>query len=120
MFENSFFSPTPVDFLCEIFYEIIKNHNRTINKINCALRKMEKDINCYFKLEAYPVALTGILKGEKHETQEVFAGPFKPIIKGDVTIHRNKLFRTQRHRNTEFFPFSVTNISSLCLCVSAF
>ena len=25
MFENSFFSPTPVDFLCEIFYEIIKN-----------------------------------------------------------------------------------------------
>lgn len=31
------------------FYEIIKNHNQTINKINCALRKMEKDINCYIE-----------------------------------------------------------------------
>lgn len=45
----------------------------------------EKDINCYFKLEAYPVALTGILKGEKHET-DVFTGPFKPTVKGDVTL----------------------------------
>lgn len=36
------------------------------------------------------------------------------------TSETNYLFRTQRHRNTEFFPFSVTNISSLCLCVFVF
>lgn len=31
------------------FYEIVKNHNRTINIINCALRKIEKDISCYIE-----------------------------------------------------------------------
>lgn len=31
------------------FYEIIKKHNQTINKINCAVRKIEKDITCYIE-----------------------------------------------------------------------
>ncbi len=31
------------------FYETIKNHNQIINKINCALRKIEKDITCYIE-----------------------------------------------------------------------
>jgi len=31
------------------FYEIVKNHNQTINIINCALREIEKEINRYIE-----------------------------------------------------------------------
>lgn len=43
------------------------------------------DIDCYFKLEAYPVSTVEPVKGEKHESS-VFAGPFKPAVDGDVTL----------------------------------
>ena len=54
----------------------------------------------------------GWLGGMRLPLCRIFALSFN-----DVTIQRNKLFRTQKHRNTEFFPFVVTNILSLCLRV---
>lgn len=45
----------------------------------------QADINCYFKLEAYPVSTVEPKVGEKHESN-VFTGPFKPAVDGDVTL----------------------------------
>lgn len=48
----------------------------------------EDDINCYFKVEGYPVSTVEPYKGTKYES-DVFNGPFKPEISGDVTLDVN-------------------------------
>lgn len=59
------------------------NFEQASDKLTYTLTK--DDIDCYFKLEAYPVSTVEPVKGEKHES-EVFTGPFKPTVDGDVTL----------------------------------
>lgn len=63
-----------------IDYEKLDNDNKMTYTLG------NDDVNCYFKLEAYPHSTVEPKKGEKHES-EVFKGPFKPVVKGDVTLN---------------------------------